>query len=125
MKLRILCLLCCSFIYFSAAAEPFFAWRLEKFVENFEANYDNWNDEKKTRASEKYNEFIKEYKASYDNLSQDEKDRVNNAIGRYNGVLLKSSMQKAGESLKDITDRLPSMIEGFMDAFKKGTGAGE
>ena len=98
-------------------AGPFFASRMEKFVTNVERNYSTWTEEERSKASHKYSELLKEYKDGYESLSSEDKRIVNRAIGRYNGVLVRSGLETAEKSLKDLTERLPSLLEGFLSVF--------
>ena len=56
---------------------------------------------------------------------EEEKNAINKAIGRYNGLLIKHGIQEAGSALKDLGERIPSLIEGFMSAFDSEEGESE
>ena len=67
---------------------------------------------------EEYAKLLEEYKLNYDSYTLEEKKAINKAIGRYNGLLVKSGIQEVGNKFKDFSERLPSLIEGFMSAFE-------
>ena len=107
-----------GFIGINTYAGPFLASRMERFVTNVEKNYNSWTEEERSKASIRYSEYMQEYKACYDSLSGEDKQKVNRAIGRYNGVLVRNGLETAEKSLKDLADRLPSLLEGFLSVFE-------
>lgn len=84
-----------GFLCLNSYAGPFFVSRMEKFVTNVEKNYTTWTEKERSEASHKYWEFMKEYKECYESLSSEDKQKVNRAIGRYNGVLVRSGLETA------------------------------
>lgn len=106
-----------AFLCMNSYAGPFFASRMERFVTNVEQNYKTWTEEERSKASHRYSELMNEYKDCYESLSSEDKRIVNRAIGRYNGVLVRSGLETAEKSIKDLTERLPSLLEGFLSVF--------
>ena len=67
---------------------------------------------------EEYAKLIEEYKLNHDSYTLEEKKAINKAIGRYNGLLVKSGIQEVGSKVKEFGERLPALLEGFMSAFE-------
>lgn len=92
--------------------------RMTKYVSEVESSCENWTKEDWEMSCEEYAKLLEEYKLNYDSYTLEEKKAINKAIGRYNGLLVKSGIQEVGNKFKDFSERLPSLIEGFMSAFE-------
>lgn len=92
--------------------------RLNDYVNEVESTCQNWTEEDWELSQEEYATLLEEYELNYDSYTQEEKDAINKAIGRYNGLLIKQGIDEAGNILKELGERLPSLIEGFMSAFE-------
>ena len=91
--------------------------QIDNYVTDVEANCDSWTEEDWELSQEEYVKLLEEYELNYDSYTQEERNAINKAIGRYNGLLIKHGIQEAGSALKDLGERIPSLIEGFMSAF--------
>ena len=106
-----------TFIMLISCASPLSS-RLNDYVNEVESSCQNWTEEDWELSQEEYAKLLEEYELNYDSYTQEEKDAINKAIGRYNGLLIKQGIDEAGNILKDVGERLPSLIEGFMSAFE-------
>lgn len=106
-----------TFIMLISCASPLSS-RLNDYVNEVESSCQNWTEEDWELSQEEYAKLLEEYELNYDSYTQEEKDAINKAIGRYNGFLIKQGIDEAGNILKDVGERLPSLIEGFMSAFE-------
>ena len=93
--------------------------RMNDYVNEVESNCSQWTEEQWELSQQEYEKLLEEYKINKDTYTQEEKDAINKAIGRYNGLLIKHGIEQVGDVLKDITERIPSILEGFMSAFEK------
>ena len=50
-------------------------------------------------------------------LSEEDRESIDRALGRYYGAQMKQGIDVAKRNVEDFMNRLPSFIEGFMDAF--------
>lgn len=100
------------------ACSPSLSTRLNDYINHVESNCHNWTEEDWELSQEEYAKLLEEYELNYDSYTQEEKDAINKAIGRYNGLLIKQGIDEAGNILKGVGERLPSLIEGFMSAFE-------
>ena len=106
-----------TFFMLISCASPLSS-RLNDYVNEVESSCQNWTEEDWELSQEEYAKLLEEYELNYDSYTQEEKDAINKAIGRYNGFLIKQGIDEAGNILKDVGERLPSLIEGFMSAFE-------
>lgn len=93
--------------------------RMETYIDKVEEKCDKWTDEDWELSQQEYDILLKEYKENYSTYTQEERDAINRAIGRYNGLLVKKGITKAGTLLEDFVNRIPSLIDGFVSAFEK------
>ena len=92
--------------------------RMNKYVSDVEAKCQYWTEEDWELSPEEYAKLLEEYELNYSSYTQEEKDAINRAIGRYNGLLIRHGMEEAGDVLKELGERLPALIDGFMSAFE-------
>lgn len=93
--------------------------RMDTYIDKVEERCDKWTDEDWELSQQEYDILLKEYKENYSTYTQEERDAINRAIGRYNGLLVKKGITKAGTLLEDFVNRIPSLIDGFVSAFEK------
>lgn len=91
--------------------------RIDNYVNDVEANCNNWTEDDWERSQSEYEKLLEEYQTNYDSYSQEERDAINKAIGRYSGLLVRQGIEETGRFLKNFGERLPSLLEGFMSAF--------
>lgn len=93
------------------------AEKIDGCAADVEDNFMEWTEEDWQQARQRYEQLLEEYQENYKSYSKEEKDEINRAIGRYNGMLVKRGIKDSEKVLKDLGERVPSMIEGFMSAF--------
>lgn len=91
--------------------------KLDDYVTDVESKCQNWTEEDWEASIEKYEGLIEEYERNYDSYTPEQREAANKAIGRYSGLLIKHGLNEAGGVMKELGNRLPSLIEGFMSAF--------
>lgn len=62
-------------------------------------------------------ELLKSYENNPEALSEKDRESIDRALGRYYGAQMKQGIDVAKRNVEDFMNRLPSFIEGFMDAF--------
>lgn len=85
-------------------------------MENWEEEFE---EERLNMSKEEYENLLKFYKENYDILTQEEKEDINRQIGQYNGQIVKDEMERAEDAVKKTSERIPSIVEGFISVFKK------
>lgn len=86
--------------------------RIERFVNKTEANYETYSEEDWQKSLNEYQALTQEYKDNYQSFSKEEKDRINQALGKYAGILLKrESLPLAMSFRKPSTVLRPSLKE--------------
>lgn len=109
--------LSCSIVAGCAGRDGSVLNRLDKFVTLTEKKADAYSAEEWELNEAQYEKLIDSLERDYDNMTREQKDRALKAIGRYNGLLAKYSIQKSYDVLEEISKALPSLIEGFTGAF--------
>lgn len=66
--------------------------RIEGFVSRTEANYEKYSEEDWQKSLNEYQALTQEYKDNYQSFSKEERDRINQALGKYAGILLKGNL---------------------------------
>ena len=107
-------------LFISSCSAPLSS-RMNNYVSDVEANCMHWTTEDWELSQEEYAKLLHEYELNYNSYTQEEKDAINRAIGRYNGLLIRHGIEEAGSVLKELGNRLPALIEGFMSAFDENT----
>lgn len=92
--------------------------RMNQYVSDVEAKCQYWTEEDLELSQEEYAKLLEEYELNYSSYTQEEKDAINRAIGRYNGLLIRHGIEETGDVLKELGERLPALIDGFMSAFE-------
>lgn len=92
--------------------------RMEIYIDKVEEKCDKWTKEDWERSKKEFNVLLKEYKENTSTYTQEERDAINRAIGRYNGLLVKKGITRAGTLLEEFANRIPSLIGGFVSAFE-------
>ena len=106
-----------TLITLSSCSSPL-STRIDKYVDKVESTCQDWSAEEWEISQEEYAKLLEEYQLNYNSYTPEEKAAINKAIGRYNGLLVKQGLQEAGNTLKELGERLPSLIEGFVGAFE-------
>lgn len=92
--------------------------RMSYYVDSVEMNCENWTKKDWDQSQEKYAKLIEEYRQNYDSYTTEEKAAINKSIGKYHGLLIKYEIEGAGQKIKKFTERIPSLLEGFVSAFE-------
>ena len=92
--------------------------RMSDYVDSVEKNCQEWTQKEWDQSEEKYAKLREEYRQNYDSYTVEEKAEINKAIGKYHGLLIRHEIQGAGQKIKKFTERLPSLMEGFVSAFE-------
>ena len=105
-----------SSILFWSCSSPL-SCRMNEYISDVEAKCPDWTEEDWELSQEEYTKLLEEYELNYNSYTQEEKDAINKAIGRYNGLRIKQGIEEVGSVLKELEERLPSLMEGFISAF--------
>ena len=85
-------------------------------VETEAADYDavDWE-----RADIEFETLREQVYANYDSMTEEQRQAAMRAIGRYYGLVAKRGIDEFTKETKRVLDSVPSIIEGFSDAFKE------
>ena len=92
--------------------------RIDDYVEEVEASCQYWTVEDWELSNYEYEALVEEYRQNYDSYTQEEREAINKAIGRYNGLRIKHGLEDLSNTIKEIGEQLPTIVEGFMSAFE-------
>lgn len=117
-----------SFIYLLAAimlascAVQTVPQQMDEFVEDAEANAEDYTAEDWAQSTEAYKMLLDEYLNSGQEYTEEEKQMAANAMGRYHALILKNGVTLAGEYLQRIGDILPSYLDGIASGLEENGG---
>lgn len=89
--------------------------RIEIFVSDVEANYENYTELDWAEKDQKMAEFKLEYAKKADKLSQYERDYINKAFGRYDAVVTIATVGETVSGLKEMFKDAGRYIEGLVE----------
>lgn len=92
--------------------------KLDSFVDKTEKAGPDYSPEDWTDANSEYMSLIEEFIQNKDSYTDEEVKVALNAMGRYHAVLIKNGLTNAATFVKEITDKLPSYIDGMADGFE-------
>jgi len=95
--------------------------RFEIFVNQVEKKADNLSEDDWKKVNEHFDKLLQEYKENRDSYTSEEKKQMNEAIGRYAGIVAKSGFKSAIEALNGMIDQIPSLLDSI-GGFFKGLG---
>lgn len=92
--------------------------KLNSHIAKVEKEYTNYSIEEWEAANIEFEKIVANIEANYETMTQAERDAAMKAIGRYYGLVAKQGLQNAAQETQKVLEALPSLIEGFTDAFK-------
>ena len=92
--------------------------RLNAHIENVEKNYKTYSSEDWEQANLEFEAIVAQLEENYETMTIEEREVALKAIGRYYGLAAKQGFEDAAQEFQKIYESLPSLIDGFMDAFK-------
>ena len=93
--------------------------RMDKFVDNVEKNYTNYTQDDWDAANEKFEALCNEYQQNKGSLTQDEIKQVRSAMGRYVGIAVRSGAESISDTIQEISDEIPGLLQGIGDFFRE------
>lgn len=102
-------------IFVGCASTKSLPERFDSFVEKTENEFKDYTEADWEKSRQEYEGFVQEIKDNYDSYSTSEKVKMAEAIGRYNSILIQNGVGSASESLGDLIDQIPDVIN---DAIK-------
>lgn len=117
MKLSRLFILAVAVVAVACSSTP--TQRVENIVNKAETEGANYTEEQWAQLDLEYEEVCAEIEANYDQMTPEEQHAAMKAMGRYYGLRTKQGLNEALDEAKKAYDKLPSLIEGFTDAFKE------
>lgn len=102
-------------IFVGCASTKSLPERFDSFVEKTENEFKDYTEADWEKSRQEYEGFVQEIKDNYDSYSTSEKVKMAEAIGRYNSILIQNGVGSATESIGDLIDQIPEVIN---DAIK-------
>lgn len=102
-------------IFVGCASTKSLPERFDSFVEKTENEFKDYTEADWEKSRKEYEGFVQEIKDNYDSYSTSEKVKMAEAIGRYNSILIQNGVGSATESIGDLIDQIPDVIN---DAIK-------
>lgn len=88
--------------------------RFDEFVEKTENEFKDYSDADWEKSRKEYEEFMKEIKDNYDSYSTSEKVKMAEDMGRYNSILIQNGIGDATETIGDLFEQIPEVINGVI-----------
>ena len=117
----------CAFLFVSCANSTSLPRRIDDFVDQTEASADSMTYEDWELTTQQYEALLEEFAENYDYYTPEERQQVYEAVGRYNGLLVKKGLTEFQiqanqfmNSLNKIIDELPNALEGLIEGFRNG-----
>lgn len=92
--------------------------RLNNHIEKVEKNYKTYSSEDWELANLEFEAIVAQIEENYHTMTNEEREIALKAIGRYYGLAAKQGFEDAAQEVQKIYESLPSLIDGFMDAFR-------
>lgn len=102
-------------IFVGCASTKSLPERFDSFVEKTENEFKDYTEADWEKSRQEYEGFVQEIKDNYDSYSTSEKVKMAETIGRYNSILIQNGVGSATESIGDLIDQIPDVIN---DAIK-------
>ena len=114
-KSKVLAFIAALAIFVGCASTKSLPERFDSFVEKTENEFKDYTEADWEKSRQEYEGFVQEIKDNYDSYSTSEKVKMAEAIGRYNSILIQNGVGSATESIGDLIDQIPDVIN---DAIK-------
>lgn len=92
--------------------------KLNAFVDRNVEEAANYTEEEWQQSEEEFEQIMEDLKANYEEMTEQERKEALNAVGRYCGIQTKRGLKSAADEVNKALESLPSLVEGFTDAFK-------
>ncbi len=101
--------------------------KIDEFVADTEASAEYMTAEDWELSSAQYEAMLEEFVENYDLYTPEERQEVYEAVGRYNGLLVKQGLTElqiqTSEFMKNLNkalEELPNALNGWLEGFKNG-----
>ena len=102
-------------IFVGCASTKSLPERFDSFVEKTENEFKDYTEADWEKSRQEYEGFVQEIKDNYDSYSTSEKVKMAEAIGRYNSILIQNGVGSATESIGDLIDQIPEVLNGIIN----------
>lgn len=92
---------------------------LEQFVSKVELESANYNETEWDQINVEFERLCTEVEANYDEMTPEQQEKAMKAVGKYYGTLARQGIHDFTNSAKKIFNSIPSLIQGFGDAFEE------
>ena len=125
MKKLVLYAFLCTAFCVSCANSSNLPTRIDDFVDKTEASADAMTYEDWELTTQQYEALLQEFAENYDSYTPEERQQVYEAVGRYNGLLVKQGLTEFQiqanqfiDALNKFIDELPNALDGLVEGFK-------
>ena len=95
--------------------------RFDLFVSQVEKRYTNFSEDNWKKANAQFDKLLKEYQENRDSYNAEEKKQINEAVGKYAGIVTKSGLNTVIDALDGMLKQIPSLLDNI-GGFFKGLG---
>ncbi len=89
--------------------------RFESFVTAVGENYRSYSTEDWDKANARFEKLCNEYSQNRRSYNSEQKKRINKSIAKYWAIVAKSGVEDAVDTIQEITEELPDLIDGVQD----------
>lgn len=93
--------------------------KMDEYVARVESESAEYDESDWEQANLEFEAMQEQVYADYDSMTEEQQDAAMRAIGRYYGLLAKQGIETFTKEAKRTLEAVPSIIEGFTDAFKE------
>lgn len=127
MKKLVLYTFVYALLFVSCANSGSLPRRIDEFVADTEVSAEYMTVEDWELSSAQYEAMLEEFMENYDAYTPEERQEVYEAVGRYNGLLVKQGLtdlqiqvNEFMDDLNKVLDELPNALNGWLEGFKNG-----
>lgn len=89
--------------------------KMDDFVEKTAEESKNYTTEDWEKSRESYEALVQEYNENSDSYTPEEKSKAIQAMARYNALLIENGIASASESLGEILDQIPQVLNEIIE----------
>lgn len=93
--------------------------RISDFVAKVETDCDSYSADDWERIDAEFDRLCTDIESNYETMTEEEQEQVMKAVGVYFGLRTKHGLNDMLEEAKKAYKSLPSIIDGFTDAFEE------
>jgi len=98
--------------------------RFDMFVNYVEKNCEKFSEDDWSKANARFEKLVDEYTENRTSYNKEEQKQIRADIAKYAGLAAKSGIKSVLDTVNDLIEELPSLLDDFLD-FLKDLGSGK